>query len=188
MASLTPHSRLQAAAAPCRMHASQSRSYGLRKRACHTAAYSTSAAASAAAASGPAASNLGVLAPLAAPDPQQAALFVQQQQQAAPADFSGGGIINVDGPAIAASLLVLLMLLALSFNRILGLERLLGKWLLALQERRQYERRNQVIEARLNLEQQFASPLEEGEEGGDSDGSRGGPRPGSGGAPGSGRT
>ncbi len=81
---------------------------------------------SAAAASGPAASNLGVLAPLAAPDPHQAALFLQQQQQAAPADFSGGGSINVDGPAIAASLLVLLMLLALSFNRILGLERLLG--------------------------------------------------------------
>ena len=40
--------------------------------------------------------------------------------------FSGAGVINVDGAAIASSLTVLLLLLALSFNRILGLERLLG--------------------------------------------------------------
>lgn len=85
----------------------------------------SASASAASAASSPAASNLGVLQPLAAPDPQQAALFLQQQQAVA-AEFSGGGVINVDGPAIAASLLVLLMLLALSFNRILGLERLLG--------------------------------------------------------------
>lgn len=39
---------------------------------------------------------------------------------------SGGGVINVDGPAIASSLIVLLMLLALSANRILGLEQMLG--------------------------------------------------------------
>ncbi|KAL4439998.1 hypothetical protein ABPG75_002999 [Micractinium tetrahymenae] len=133
------------------------------------------------------ASNLGVLQPLAAPDPQQAALFLQQQQAAA-ADFSGGGVINVDGPAIASSLLVLLLLLALSFNRILGLERLLGKWLLALQEPRQYERRNEVIQARLTLEQQFAPPAEGGEEddtGNDGGGHQG--QPGRGGTPGSGR-
>lgn len=85
-----------------------------------TAATSTPGAAACSATS-----NLGVLQPLAAPDPQQAALLLQQQQQAA-VEFSGGGVINVDGPAIAASLLVLLLLLALSFNRILGLERLLG--------------------------------------------------------------
>lgn len=67
-----------------------------------------------------------MLAPLAepeaAPPPAQWQALVEQPA----VRFSGGGPINVDGPAIASSLLVLLLLLALSFNRILGLERLLG--------------------------------------------------------------
>ena len=44
--------------------------------------------------------------------------------------FSGGAAIYVDPPAIAASLIVLLLLLALSGNRILGLELLFG-WVAA---------------------------------------------------------
>lgn len=69
-------------------------------------------------------SNLGQLQSLAAPDPaaSDAALFHTDAARFA----ADAGVINVDGPAIAASLLVLLLLLALSFNRILGLERLLG--------------------------------------------------------------
>lgn len=63
-----------------------------------------------------------------------------------------------------------------------------SKWLLALQERRKYERRNEVIQARLTLEQQFASPPEDGDEqqGGD-DSTRRPRRPGGGGTPGSDR-
>ena len=68
-------------------------------------------------------SNLGMLAPLAEPETAlDRSAFVGQP----PVRFSGGGVINVDGGAIAASALVLAMLLALSLNRILGLERVLG--------------------------------------------------------------
>ncbi len=75
------------------------------------------------AAAGSGSSNLGVLAPLAAPEP--AAEFVPLPPEQL-VQFSGGGVINVDGGAIAASLLCLALVLALSLNRILGLERLLG--------------------------------------------------------------
>ena len=67
-------------------------------------------------------SNLGVLAPLAAPEPAEFVPLPPEQL----VQFSGGGVINVDGGAIAASLLCLALVLALSLNRILGLERLLG--------------------------------------------------------------
>ncbi|KAI7835840.1 hypothetical protein COHA_010273 [Chlorella ohadii] len=131
---------------------------------------------SAAAAAGSGSSNLGVLAPLAAPEP--AAEFVPLPPEQL-VQFSGGGVINVDGGAIAASLLCLALVLALSLNRILGLERLLGKWLLELREQRQYERRNEVIAARQALEQQFtAGDEDEGSNGG---GSSGGGAGGSGG-------
>ncbi|PRW33334.1 dual specificity phosphatase [Chlorella sorokiniana] len=108
-------------------------------------------------------SNLGVLAPLAAPEPAEFVPLPPEQL----VQFSGGGVINVDGGAIAASLLCLALVLALSLNRILGLERLWGKWLLELREQRQYERRNEVIAARQALEQQFtAADDDEGSSGG----------------------
>jgi hypothetical protein len=40
--------------------------------------------------------------------------------------FSGTIPTTIDGPAVASSLIVLFLLLALSFNRIFGLERLVG--------------------------------------------------------------
>lgn len=73
------------------------------------------------------ASNLGALQSLA--EPEAAGAAAQAQAFAASSDavhFTGGGVINVDGGAIASSLVLLVLLLALSLNRILGLERLLG--------------------------------------------------------------
>ena len=63
-----------------------------------------------------------MLAPLAVPEPAGFVPLPPEQL----AHFSGGGVINVDGGAITASLLCLALVLALALNRILGLERWLG--------------------------------------------------------------
>lgn len=73
-----------------------------------------------------ASSNLGQLERLAAPDEASASAAAYWAATERPASFSGGGVINIDGGAVFASLLVLVLLLALSTNRILGLERFLG--------------------------------------------------------------
>lgn len=77
-----------------------------------------------AAALGNAPTNLGALQSLAEPEGTFSSATAAVIEQ--PVTFSGGGVINIDGTAIASSLIVLLLLLALSTNRILGLERMLG--------------------------------------------------------------
>lgn len=49
-----------------------------------------------------------------------------------------------------------------------------SKWLLAMQERREYERRNEAIDARQALEQQFSQDEGEGGGGGGGGGGSGG--------------
>ncbi|KAI3425809.1 hypothetical protein D9Q98_007784 [Chlorella vulgaris] len=106
-------------------------------------------------------SNLGQLLPLAEPDAASSSTPLVIEQ------FSGTIPTTIDGPAVASSLIVLFLLLALSFNRIFGLERLVGQWLRQLAEQRDEERRSESQAARQALERQFGG--DDGGKGGKDD-------------------
>lgn len=69
---------------------------------------------------------------------------------------------QVDGGAAFASVALLVLLLALSGNRILGLEQRVGEWLRYMAEQKRYRDRNQTIAAREMLERQFGQEEEGG--------------------------
>ncbi|KAL4529994.1 hypothetical protein Ndes2526B_g04758 [Nannochloris sp. 'desiccata'] len=69
-----------------------------------------------------------------------------------------------DGPVATVSILLILILTAIAFDRILGLDILFNKAMLKWKEKRAYERRNETIKARERLEAAF-SDEDEDEEG-----------------------
>lgn len=73
-------------------------------------------------------------------------------QLVSPDSFAEQGIY-FDAGAVGASLLLLVILLGLSFERILGLDRVIMKALKAWKSNRAYEKRNEIIDARQQLEQ-----------------------------------
>lgn len=100
-------------------------------------------------------SNLGVLQPVVeqsvspAEDPYA-------MQRVSVDSFSSRGYY-LDGSAIFGSLVLLVILLALTFERILGLDRFVNQAISKWKESRQYERRNEVIKARQALEDTWDS-------------------------------
>lgn len=72
--------------------------------------------------------------------------------------------VRVDGAAIGTSLLLLALLLGIAFERVLGLDRVINKFLLEWKERREYDRRNETIDARSKFERQFSSDEDNGED------------------------
>eukprot|EP00877_Chromochloris_zofingiensis_P013895 jgi/Chrzof1/875/Cz01g32100.t1 len=76
-------------------------------------------------------------------------------QRVSPDSFSNRGLYT-DASAIFGSLVLLVVLLGIAFERILGLDRLIANALKAWKERQKYETRNKVINARQQLEQQWS--------------------------------
>lgn len=68
---------------------------------------------------------------------------------------------HVDGGAAAVSALLLVLLLGISFDRILGLDRLAARVLRQWKEGREEGRREETQAARQQLEQQFLQGEEE---------------------------
>lgn len=95
-------------------------------------------------------SNLGVLQPVIE-QPVGPADDPYAMQRVSPDSFSGKGYY-VDGTAIFGSLVLLIILLALTLERILGLDRFINQAIQKWKESRQYQRRNDVIKARQALE------------------------------------
>lgn len=69
-----------------------------------------------------------------------------------------------DGPVATVSILLFLILTAIAFDRILGLDRLFNEAMLKWKEKRAYERRNETIEARERLEAAFSDEDEDEKE------------------------
>lgn len=55
-----------------------------------------------------------------------------------------GGELYIDGQAIFGSSILLILLLAISFERILGLDKLLNKYIMEWKEKRTNEKRQQL--------------------------------------------
>ena len=72
------------------------------------------------------------------------------------AAFSGG--VHYDAGAIVGSLLLLTVLLAITFERILGLDRVVANALREWKAGREAERRKKMLEAREAMERQFRDP------------------------------
>ena len=68
-------------------------------------------------------------------------------------EFTGG--LYFDGPAVFGSLVLLSLMIALSFGRVLGLDQYLTKVLKAWREEKRERERWEVIEARKRLERQY---------------------------------
>lgn len=109
-------------------------------------------------------SNLGALQSLADVDPAASQSFSLVDTEALQLTMGP----RIDGSAAFASVLLLLLLLALSSNRILGLERFFVQWVREMGMQKRYRERNQLISTREQLERQFST---EGGEGGSSSGS-----------------
>ena len=114
-------------------------------------------------------SNLGALEPLAA----GGALDAPPPPLADPASLSP----HFDAAAAIPSVLLLVLLLALSGNRILGLDRYWQRAAAWLVQRRRLAVREEVMAARAALERQFAQEVDGG---GGSGSAGGGPRRGGG--------
>lgn len=106
-------------------------------------------------------SNLGALSNLIEKD----SLLSVEEQSTFPARSSSysPSQLNVDPAAIFASMLLLAVLLALSFERILGLDKWIAAALKEWRMRRMYERRNEIIQARSQLERLLSEDREEGD-------------------------
>jgi hypothetical protein len=65
------------------------------------------------------------------------------------------GALYFDGGAIFGSVVLLVILLALSFERILGLDRIVIRFLRDWKEQQADERRRSIYEARLDLEKRW---------------------------------
>ena len=72
-----------------------------------------------------------------------------------PASHAFVGGTTIDGPAIFASTLLLMILLGISFERILGLDRLVANALREWKAGRTAEQRRKMIEARDSMERMF---------------------------------
>ena len=107
--------------------------------------------------------NLGVLQRLASPE-----RGVDASVAPSAGAFSGGA--QVDLGAAVPSALLLVLLLGLSLQRILGLDRVLLRWAREWRDARQYAQRQDVIAARAALERRFSEDAadERGGEGGPS--------------------
>jgi hypothetical protein len=66
-----------------------------------------------------------------------------------------------DGPVATVSIVLFLLLTAIASERILGLQAVLNRKLLAWTEKRAYERRNETIDAREKLEASYDAALNE---------------------------
>jgi len=89
-------------------------------------------------------SNLGALGPLADRD------ILQEQWQVQGADSIHGMVFDLG--AVVGSLVLLTVLLVISFERILGLDRLWAEWLSDWRKKRQLERQISVENDRIRLE------------------------------------
>ncbi|KAF6255376.1 hypothetical protein COO60DRAFT_215681 [Scenedesmus sp. NREL 46B-D3] len=90
-------------------------------------------------------SNLGVLQRVVEVNPGMDDPYGMQRVSVD--SFSSRGFY-MDGPSIVSSAVLLLVLLGLTFQRILGLDRLVAKAMRDWKEGREYERRNEVLRAR----------------------------------------
>lgn len=93
--------------------------------------------------------NLGQLARVAS-QPGVSSDEAAMLQLADPASFSERGLY-VDGGSVFASVVLLLLMLGFSFNRILGLDRFVKQAAVAWKERRQDEQRREIMDARVKL-------------------------------------
>ena len=121
-----------------------------------------------AAATATAGSNLGELERLTTTYPTERA----ELQKTLPNDAFVPEV-HVDGPAAATSVLLLVLLLAISLDRILGLTDKLNTLALKWKEQRAYRERNEIIDARRELESLLG---DDGDGGGSGEG-RGGTEP-----------
>ena len=88
-----------------------------------------------------------------------AAVLAAQVDQAPPGqqpEFEA----HLDGATSAVSIALLLLLLGITFQRVLGLDKVIDGLIRGWQERRAYRRRNATIEARQRLERSFEDDQE----------------------------
>ncbi|KAF8067177.1 hypothetical protein HT031_002224 [Scenedesmus sp. PABB004] len=103
--------------------------------------------------SGGAPDNLGVLRSVIEQDATPPDAY--GMQRVSPASFAERGLY-MDGASIGSSALLLVVLLALTFQRILGLDRLINQALADWKERRELARRSEVVRAREGLESSWS--------------------------------
>ncbi|KAI8467895.1 MAG: hypothetical protein J3K34DRAFT_428952 [Monoraphidium minutum] len=129
-------------------------------------------------------SNLGALARTVAPEAQTYEIDPYQQQRVSVESFANRGYA-IDGGTAFVNGALLLLLFALAFERIFGLDKVINDALRRWKESRVEARRYEVLDARERLEQQWGPGDGDGAPPGGSgggDGGRGGGAP-----PGAGR-
>lgn len=104
------------------------------------------------------AGNLGALERLGDVDADAAVLAAQVDQ--APPGQQPEFEAHLDGATAAVSIALLLLLLGITFQRVLGLDKVIDGLIRGWQERRAYRRRNATIEARQRLERSFEDDQE----------------------------
>ena len=97
--------------------------------------------------------NLGQIAGMLGKDASTPSSEAQAMLEAPSREFAGG--LYFDGPAVFGSLVLLSLMIALAFGRVLGLDQYLTKRLKVWREERRERERWDIIEARKRLERSY---------------------------------